>query len=99
MAIQVMLEKGHDLSKAVSQPAQDFMQRNVDVVVTVCGYADQACPTFSGENKHYCWKFDDPADAVGTDEEKLAVFRRVRNEIELVFTAYGRGWVDSQAGV
>lgn len=97
MAIQVMQEKGHDLSAAESQPAGDFMQGTVDVVVTVCGYADQACPEFPGQKKHYCWKFDDPAHAEGTDDEKLAMFRRVRDEIDGVFTTYGRGWADALA--
>ena len=56
LAIQVMREKGYDLTVAESQPAEDFMTRDVDVVVTVCGYADQACAQFSGQKKHYCWK-------------------------------------------
>lgn len=97
VAIQVMQEKGYDLSAAESQPQTDFIEQDVAVVVTVCSNADQECPTFPGQKKHYCWKFDDPAHAEGSDEEKLAVFRRVRDEIERVFTAYGYGWVDASA--
>lgn len=96
MAIQVMLEKGHNLATAVSQPASDFMRQDIAVVITVCGYADQACPEFPGQKKHYCWKFDDPAHAEGTEEEKLEMFRRVRDEIERVFLAYGQGLTDGR---
>ncbi len=99
LAIQVMQEKGYDLTAAESQPADDFMNRDVDVVVTVCGYADKVCPQFPGQKKHYCWKFDDPARVEGSNEDKLAVFRRVRDEIDQVFTAYGKDLVDARAVV
>ena len=95
LAVQVMREKGYDLSAAESQSQTDYLDRDVAVVVTVCSHADQECPTFPGQKKHYCWKFDDPAHAEGSEEDKLAVFRRVRDEIEAVFTAYGRGWLDA----
>lgn len=95
LAIQVMLEKGCDLTVAESQPVADFMHRDVDVVVTVCSYADEACPQFPGQKKHYCWKFDDPAHAEGSEDGKLLMFRRVRDEIDRVFTAYGRGLADA----
>jgi arsenate reductase len=57
-------------------------------VITVCGNADQACPVFPGQVNRYHWGFDDPAHATGTDDEKLAVFRRVRDEIRRAFEAY-----------
>ena len=60
-------------------------------VVTVCGYADQACPIFPGMLKRYHWGFDDPTKATGSEEEIFAVFRRVRDEIGKVFGAYAAG--------
>ena len=63
----------------------------LETVITVCGNADQACPIFPGQVNRHHWPFEDPAHATGTDEEKLAMFRRVRNEIRRVFTAYADG--------
>jgi len=98
MAIEVMSELGHDLSDAKSKPLTDFQDRPVHVVISVCGKADQCCPDFPGEQAHYCWLFDDPAYVEGTDEEKREVFLRVRDEIQRVFTAYGRGLADGMDG-
>ena len=65
-----------------------------DIVITVCGNADQACPVFPGQVNRHHWGFDDPAKASGSDAEKLVVFRRVRDEIRRVFDAYAAGRVD-----
>jgi arsenate reductase len=86
-----MKEIGIDISGHHSKQMNDFLQKNIETVITVCGNADQACPTFPGQVNRYHWGFDDPAHAVGTDEEKLVVFRRVRDEIHRVFTAYAGG--------
>ena len=59
--------------------------------VTVCGYANQACPIFTGMVKRYHWGSDDPAKAMGSEEEVFAVFRRVRDEKGKVFGAYAGG--------
>jgi len=91
LAIQVMKEIGIDISAHRSKHMNDFLQQAVETVITVCGNADQACPLFSGQVNRYHWGFDDPAHATGTDEEKLAVFRRVRDEIKMVFEAYAAG--------
>ena len=69
----------------------DFLQQPVETVITVCGNADQVCPRFPGQLNRHHWGFDDPAQAKGTDDAKLAVFRRVRDEIKLVFEAYAAG--------
>ncbi|HLP24125.1 MAG TPA: arsenate reductase ArsC [Acidobacteriota bacterium] len=90
-AIQVMREIGIDLSAHTSKHMKEFMDRSVTTVITVCGNADQACPIFPGQVNRHHWRFDDPAHATGTDEEVLAEFRRVRDEIRRVFTAYGAG--------
>ena len=90
-AIQVMNEIGIDISGHSSKHMNEFLDRKVETVITVCGNADQACPMFPGRVNRYHWGFDDPAHATGTDEEKLTVFRRVRDEIQRVFQAYGAG--------
>jgi len=91
LAIQVMTEIGIDISRHHSKPMDEFLKQRVETVITVCGNADQACPTFPGQVNRYHWAFDDPAKAEGTEEEKLKVFRRVRDEIKLAFEAYAAG--------
>jgi arsenate reductase len=91
LAIQVMKEIGIDISAHHSKHMNEFLQQPVETVITVCGNADQACPMFPGQVNRHHWGFDDPAHATGTDDEKLAVFRRVRDEIKLVFEAYAAG--------
>jgi arsenate reductase len=92
MAIEVMKEIGIDISGHVSKHMNEFLNRKVDTVITVCGNADQACPMFPGQVNRYHWGFDDPAHASGTEEEKLAIFKRVRDQIKLVFEAYAAGY-------
>jgi arsenate reductase len=91
LAIQVMKEIGIDISAHRSKHMDEFLKRPVETVITVCGNADQACPMFPGQVNRHHWGFDDPAHATGTEEEKLAVFRRVRDEIRKVFEAYAAG--------
>ena len=90
-AIAVMQEIGIDISGHTSKHMNDFLSRNVTTVITVCGNADQACPMFPGQMNRHHWGFDDPAHATGTEAEILTVFRRVRDEIRLVFGAYAAG--------
>ena len=92
-----MKEIGIDISGHRSKQLSEFLQQPIETVITVCGNADQACPMFPGQVNRYHWGFDDPAHATGTEEEKLAVFRRVRDEMKLVFEAYAAGRKD-QAG-
>lgn len=89
LAIQVMAEAGIDVSGHSSKSMNDFLTGKVDVVISVCGNADQVCPSFPGQTARYHWPFDDPAHATGTDEEILNEFRRVRDEIKVKFTLYG----------
>jgi len=91
-AIEVMREIGIDISGHTSKHMNQFLDRKIDTVITVCGNADQACPMFPGQVNRYHWGFDDPAHAKGTDEEVLNVFRRVRDQIKLVFQAYAAGY-------
>jgi arsenate reductase (thioredoxin) len=91
LAVRVMAEIGIDISGHRSKHLNDFLKQDVETVITVCGNADQACPMFPGQVNRYHWGFDDPAHATGSEEEKLAVFRRVRDEIRRVFEAYASG--------
>ena len=94
LAIQAMAEIGIDISSHHSKHLDQFLDDDVETVITVCGNADQACPLFPGQRNRHHWGFDDPAHATGTDEEQMAVFRRVRDEIRRVFTAYAAGRSD-----
>jgi arsenate reductase len=90
-AIQVMREIGIDLSQHRSKHLQEFLNQKIETVITVCGNADQACPMLPGQVNRYHWGFDDPALASGSEEEVLAIFRRTRDDMQLVFGAYGAG--------
>jgi len=91
LAIRALHEIGIDISAHTSKHLDEFTARPVETVITVCGNADQVCPVFPGQLNRHHWPFDDPAHAVGSEEEKMAVFRRVRDEILRVFTAYADG--------
>lgn len=91
-AIAVMKEIGIDISWHTSKHMNEFLGRKIDTVITVCGNADQACPGFPGQVNRHHWGFDDPALATGAEEEILTVFRRVRDQIRLVFEAYAAGY-------
>lgn len=91
LAIRAMGEVGIDISAHTSKHLNEFTVRPVETVITVCGNADQVCPVFPGQMNRHHWPFEDPAHAAGGDEEKMAVFRRVRDEIRRVFTAYADG--------
>jgi len=88
MAVEVMKEIEIDISTHTSKHLDEFLQREVHTVITVCGNADQACPIFPGQAEKHHWPFDDPAKVTGSEEEIRAVFRRVRDEIRAKFEAY-----------
>ena len=98
LAIEAMREVGIDISAHHSKHMDEFLSREVETVITVCGNADQACPMFPGQLNRHHWGFDDPAHATGTAEEQLLVFRRVRDEIKRVFDAYAAGRRDARNG-
>jgi arsenate reductase len=81
LAVKVMAEVGVDISGHRSKSIDEFAGQSLDVLITVCDNARESCPTFAGAKKMLHWSFDDPAHATGNDEEKMAVFRRVRDEI------------------
>lgn len=81
LAVEAMREIGIDISHHKSKDVVKLLGQNIHYVVTVCDNAKEHCPIFPGTWKFLHWSFPDPADAKGTREEKLAVFRRVRDEI------------------
>lgn len=85
-AIQVMKEIGIDISNGVPEDVEKYIGQSFDYVITVCDNAKENCPVFIGNVKHRLHiGFDDPAEAKGTEEEVLSVFRRVRDEIKKEF--------------
>jgi arsenate reductase len=88
-AILVMNEIGIDISDARSKSVEEFAGQDFDYVITVCDNAKEACPVFPGKTIRIHQNFEDPpAPGVGGDEERLSIFRRVRDEI--------REWVGSE---
>jgi arsenate reductase len=90
-AIEVMKEIGIDISAHTSKHMNIFLDRQITTVITVCGKADQACPLYPGQVNRHHWGFDDPAHAEGSEEQVMAEFRRVRDEMRKVFEAYAAG--------
>jgi arsenate reductase (thioredoxin) len=80
-AVAVMAELGIDISGQRSKTYEQYLGDDFEWVVTVCDHARQTCPVFPGADGSAHWSFDDPADAEGDEEARLAVFRRVRDEI------------------
>jgi arsenate reductase len=80
-AIQVMKEVGIDISSHRSKGVREFLCMDIDYVITVCDYARQTCPLFTGGKEVIHKGFEDPAAFNGGEDDKLAVFRRLRDEI------------------
>ena len=95
LAIKALAEIGIDISAHHSKHMDEFLSQEVETVITVCGNADQACPMFPGQVNRYHWGFEDPAHATGTEEEQMAVFRQIRDQIRAVFEAYAAGRRDA----
>jgi arsenate reductase (thioredoxin) len=80
---RVLAEVGIDMAGQYAKDLSQFMFRmHFGYLITVCDRAEQRCPIFPGMGVRLHWSFEDPAAATGTDEERLAVFRRVRDQIE-----------------
>lgn len=87
-AVQVMAEVGIDISKQTSDLIDTEVLNNAEWVITLCGNANESCPVTPPQVKRLHWGLDDPAKAQGTDEERLQVFRRVRDEIRQLITEF-----------
>ena len=81
-AIEVMRESGIDISEQESTIVNDDMLQDADVVVTVCGHADEQCPVLPPSSTKLHWSLTDPAKATGTEEQILTEFRAARDEIK-----------------
>ena len=81
LAIQAMAEAGIDISLQESKTLERFVNEPFDLVITVCDDAAEACPVFPNARRRLHWSFPDPSKATGTDEERFAVFERVRDSI------------------
>jgi arsenate reductase len=80
-AIAVMEEVGIDISRQRSKNVSEFGGQQFDVVLTVCDHAREACPVFFGDARRLHRGFDDPAAVQGSDEQRLAAFRRLRDDL------------------
>jgi arsenate reductase len=82
LAIRAMAERSIDISRHTSKVIDGVMQAPWDVLITVCDDANERCPFVPGIRQRLHWSFPDPSRARGTEEQRLAVFRRVRDQIE-----------------
>lgn len=80
-AVAVLAEQGIDISGHRSKPAGEFAGQSFDFVITVCDNARESCPVFPGPSRRIHWSFEDPAALEADEPERLALFRRVRDEI------------------
>jgi arsenate reductase len=88
-ADKAMKEIGIDISNGIPENVDKYLNQPFDYVITVCDYAKETCPIFIGKvKKQLHIGFDDPADAVGTEEEVMPVYRRVRDEIKRDFSEF-----------
>jgi arsenate reductase len=81
LTLRVLAEAGVDASSARSKSVTEYLGRRFDYVITVCDQARQTCPVFPGSHESLHWGYEDPAEAQGTDEERLVVFRTVMRQI------------------
>ena len=80
-AILVMREVGIDISGHRSKSVEDFAAQHFDYVITVCDNAKESCPVFPATTKRIHWSLNDPAAVEGSEEQRLAEFRRVRDDL------------------
>jgi arsenate reductase len=88
-AVKAMTEVGIDISNGIAEDVDKYVNQSFDYVITVCDNAKEVCPVFNGEVKQRLhMPFDDPADAIGTEEEIMLVYIRVRDEIKKRFKGF-----------
>jgi arsenate reductase len=88
LAIRALAEIGIGIRGHRSKGMNEFLDQSIETVITVCGSADQVCPTYPGQVNRLHWPFDDPVRASGTEEERMSAFRRVRDELRAKFEAW-----------
>jgi arsenate reductase (thioredoxin) len=87
-AIAVLAEIGIDISGQRSKSVDEFIGQPLDLVITVCDNAKEACPVFPGQTRRLHWPFEDPAGTEGSEDERKAEFRRVRDQIQKRIQAF-----------
>jgi len=88
LATKAMAEVGIDLSTHTSKVVDSLLEQPWDHVITVCDSANESCPVFPGRTHRLHWSFEDPSKAGGTETERLATFRAVRDTIRTQLTAW-----------
>ena len=88
LAVCAMAEVGVDLAAHSSKTLDRFLGERWDWVITVCDAANETCPVFAGAAHRLHWSFDDPSRVTGSEDERLAAFRRVRDEIHVRLAAW-----------
>lgn len=94
-AIAAMAEIGIDLAGHTSKHLDGFLNTGITTVITVCGNAEQACPAFPGDVRRHHFGFEDPPKAIRPGETEMDAFRRIRDQIRMVFEAYAAGVADA----
>jgi arsenate reductase len=92
LAVRAMIEVGIDLSRHTSKVVEEFVERPWDYVITVCDAANEACPVFPKKSSRLHWSFEDPSQATGSEDQRLEVFRQVRDQIKRRIT----DWIRTQ---
>jgi len=91
-----MAEIGIDISGHESKSLEQFLHADINTVVTVCDNANESCPVFPGKVTRYHWPFEDPPRAAREGEAAIDAFRRIRDQIKLVFEAYAAGYREAK---
>jgi arsenate reductase len=90
-AIKVMQEVGIDISGHRSKPIEEFAGQHFDYVITVCDHAKESCPVFPATTRRIHWSLEDPAAVQGSEEQRLAEFRRIRDQLRTHLRQLVRG--------
>lgn len=92
LAIEAMAEVGIDISDQESEAVNGYVDEAFDLVITVCADAEHYCPRFPSAGRKEHWPFDDPVGAMGSEEDRMREFRRVRDQIG----AKIRAWLEER---
>lgn len=88
LTIETLKSHGHATSGLRSKPLEEFLDMELDIVVTVCDNARESCPVWLGKTRMFHWGFDDPAALEGSREEKLAFFEKIYIQIKEKITRF-----------
>jgi arsenate reductase len=94
-AIAALGEIDLDIKHHTSDHLNLYLDKGIDIVITVCDNAQEACPVFPNAPTLYHWSFEDPPHAIREGETEMDAFRRIRDQIKLVFEAYVSGYRDA----